>query len=351
MSTQHRSRSGLSRKFLQQVTSFPSPVLFALSDGIVGKRYLALQVPSIQETDCQATDHAPVLRYGQRSSVIAFSLTHDSPSIMDSSVSISFSDGIDSMDTWIYSSEKDQLSLRAVTPLGESSAHITHNDELTIRAVDQGSSPIRPPASNPPTPEPESAASTADSYQSYLTEHPAKQAFDVARAVSSHPVHAQTSSSLPLPRVSLPHEEFPVRHASPDKQVEIKHPSPRRFASLPVLLQRASGIASSLYPRSVSDSPGPPPPRSPLRLRRDCRVIEGPATSDTTRKATPKLAPSIKEVSEVRPIKPTFTTDCTGPIKRPRSHGRNSVAHPAYPSSRKEREERIRARKLRERPV
>ncbi|KAK0936627.1 hypothetical protein LTR29_011778 [Friedmanniomyces endolithicus] len=47
-------------------------------------------------------------------------------------------------------------------------------------------------------------------------------------------------------------------------------------------------------------------------------------------------------------MQPTVTTDCTGPIKRPRSRGKSSISHPAYPSSRKEREERIRTRKLRD---
>ncbi|TKA73687.1 hypothetical protein B0A55_05618 [Friedmanniomyces simplex] len=106
---------------------------------------------------------------------------------------------------------------------------------------------------------------------------------------------------------------------------------------------------------------GPPPPRSPLRLGRGARTIEGiiaTHNSAHSRKPTPKLAPTIEPVAEysaeyseaVAAMQPTVITDCTGPIKRPRSRGKTSIGHPAYPSSRKEREERIRSRKLRDRP-
>lgn len=228
-------------------------------------------------------------------------------------------------------------------------------DEHTVRIVDH-SSPVRPAASSPPTPQPDSATSIADSYRIDLSEHPAKDCLDATRALSSHPVYPKKTASAPIPKIALPHEEFPVKLPSAQKDVEIKHPSPRRFASHPVLLQRASSIASSLYPRSFSDSPGPPPPKSPLRLRRDPRSIEGviqPAKE--VRKATPKIAPSILSVSEyqedVQPIKGTVVTDCYGPIKRPRSPSEKPVHTPAYPASRKEREERIKARKVRDRPM
>lgn len=144
-----------------------------------------------------------------------------------------------------------------------------------------------------------------------------------------------------------------MKHLSLEKEVEIKHPAPRRFASHPVLLQRASSIASTLYPRSASDSPGPPPPKSPLRLRRDPRTIESViAPHNDMRKSTPKVAPPIMPVGgckEEAAITPTVVTECTGPIKRPRSRGKTQSGHPAYPSSRKEREERMRQRRLRER--
>lgn len=258
------------------------------------------------------------------------------------------------LDDWLRTCSQEHLTRYSHTPPRKTSAHLPLGDETTVHVVIHSSSPTRPAASNPPTPQPESTISIADSYQLGLHDHPAKRSFDTCRALSSHPIHPSPLLTA-LPKISLPHEEFPVKHPSREKEVEIKHPSPRRFASHPVLLQRASSIASSLYPRSVSDSPGPPPPRSPLRLRRDPRTIETIiASHNSTRKATPKIAPSIKPISEyneeVAPIKPTVVTDCTGPIKRPKSRSKNAISHPAYQMSRKEREERSRARKLRDRP-
>ena len=287
-------------------------------------------------------------------------LTVGSPSIVESRVSISFAEGINStemFDDWLCTLKTVPLSQKVPTPprkKPEASNSMPTCEEITVRVINHSPSPVRPAASNPPTPEPESAVSIAESYQSDLTEHPAKGFLESCRALSSHPVNS-TSSSLPLPQISLPHEEFPVRHPSREKDVDIKHPSPQRFASHPVLLQRASSITSSFYTRSVSDSPGPPPPRSPLRLRRDPRTIESVITTRTDGRTTPKIAPSIKDVNEytaeVQPIKPTIITDCTGPIKRPRSRGKNPFAHLAYSVLRKEREECIRARKLRDRPL
>ena len=350
---------GVEQKVTSEGTSTGSRFQSALINSVVGNKYLALQVSS-EQADCKATEHAPALRYIFTPYPTESFLTGHSPSIMDSRVSISFADAVSSTeiyDEWLYCIGNDESisNRKTVTPNWDSHFNQSDEHEATVRAVVHSSSPVRPRASNPPTPDPDSAVSMAESYRSGLAEHPAKRSLDVTRALSSHPIDAGTSSSLPLPKVSLPHEEFPVKHPSPEKGVEIKHPSPRRFASHPVLLQRASSLASSLYPRSMSDSPGPPPPRSPLRLRRDPRTIEGILAPVADRKSTPKLAPSIRGVNEhkveVVPIKPTVTTDCTGPIKRPRSRGKTSVPHPAYPSSRKEREERIRARKLRDRPA
>ena len=282
--------------------------------------------------------------------------SHD---ILESRVSISFAEDVNGseildIDNWLVTLSKEHSRRNSLAAPRKSSTHLPLGDGTTVRVVNYSSSPVRPAASNPPTPQPESAVSMADPYRSDIHDHPVRQSYEACRALSSHPVQAGPPITA-LPKISLPNEEFPVKHPSPEKEVEIKHPSPRRFASHPVLLQRASTLASSLSPRSFSDSPGPPPPRSPLRLRRDPRTIENIiASHNSTRKATPKLAPSIKPVSEynedVMPIKPTVITECTGPIKRPKSRSKNPVSHPAYPASRKEREERIRQRRLRDRP-
>lgn len=278
---------------------------------------------------------------------------------MDSEVSISYADSVNSpeaYDTWMCAIAHEQRPSTEYSLPRKSSSHLRLRDESTLRVVNPSSpASMQRHASNPPTPEPLSAVSMADSYRSHLLKHPAKRSFDATRALTSHPVHS-TTTSLPLPKVALPHEEFPVRHLRYGKDIDIKHPSPRRFASHPVLLQRASNITSTLYPRSTTDSPGPPP-RSPLRLRRDQRTIDNALADQMDRDATPKPGLMCSEVNEYRsdiqPIKPTVTTVCTGPIKRPDSRERDkpSTSRPSYPNSRRDREERIKARKLRDKPA
>ena len=186
----------------------------------------------------------------------------------------------------------------------------------------------------------------ADSYRSDLTEHPAKHSFDISRALTSHPVYGATTASLPLPGGQA------TQYNGQEREVEIEHPCPRRYASHNVLLQRASSLGSPLDRRSFTDSPGPPPPRSPLRPRSDARTIEGILASYQDREPTPKIAPSIMDPkdfhAENQTIKPTVVTECTGPIKRPKSRGL-SITSP-YQSLRRQREERTRSRKLRDRP-
>ncbi|KAK1825186.1 hypothetical protein LTR12_000475 [Friedmanniomyces endolithicus] len=322
-----------------------------------GQKYLYV-VPKLVEEDKEMKVEA----LGRLSEEVEEKAPALSPDILESSISISIED-----DNWFstigsnYSRQIDGPYSPAPpryspASMCKTSAQLPLGKDTTVRVVDH-SSPIRPRASNPPTPQPESAISMAESYRSDLPDHPAKRSFDACRALSSHPVNVEPGLTA-LPKMPLP--KPPVNLPSPGREVEIKHPSPRRFASHPVLLQRASSIASSLYPRSFSDSPGPPPPRSPLRLGRDPRTIEGIIATHTSvhsRKAEAKVAPSIETVAEysteyneiLAAMQPTVTTDCTGPIKRPRSRGKSSITHPAYPSSRKEREERIRTRKLRDR--
>ncbi|EMC94825.1 hypothetical protein BAUCODRAFT_149913 [Baudoinia panamericana UAMH 10762] len=301
-----------------------------------GQRYLALKV--------KQPDFAPVIEAG----------------IVDSHVSVSFEHDL-------YGGEppenrfecRGSQPAHSVSPLSPlEPLPIFGISDSTVRCVDHSLSPVRPAASSPPTPQPDSATSMAESYQCDLTEHPARRSFDACRALTSHPVRPEPSITA-LPKIALPKEELPVRHASAEKEVEIKHPSPRRFASHPVLMQRAPSMASSFYPQSMSDSPGPPPPRSPLRLRRDQRTIENIIATHNSvhaRKATPRhgrspmLTPTSERIMEynerLAAMKPTVITECTGPIKRPNSRGKSSIPHPAYQLSRKEREERIKARRL-----
>lgn len=221
--------------------------------------------------------------------------------------------------------------------------------DVEIGAIDDSSTPIRPPASDPPTPEPMSAISFSDSLQSDVT---AKKSIDSPWQIRRNHVYASTSSSLPLPQAfdkpPNPQSPYPLS----ERDVEIKHPAPRRLASHTALLQRSSTIASCR--RSISDSPGPPP-RSPLRLQRESRNIEDIITAYNYDRPKPKAAPVIQDVHEfksgVQPIRPTVVTDCTGPIKRPKSRESSIRRSSPFLITRREREEKSRARKIRDRPL
>jgi hypothetical protein len=273
-----------------------------------------------------------------------------SSAILESRVSVSFTDDTrysSGLDTWMYT----RFPHGTPPPSRQPSVSLGADSEPAIRMICQSSSPVRPAASSPPTPE--SATLVAESYQIDLAEHPAKRSLDASGGLSSHPVNARAPPGTLVPRLALPQEEFPVTYPRPGRDVEIKHPSPRRLGSHPVLLHRTPSMAASLCVRSFSDSPGPPPPKSPLRLCRDPRSIEGLMSAS---RITPKIAPSIKSVSEytsdVEPpmIIPSVITECTGPIKRPKSRDRHPTKHPLYPISRKEREERTKQQKIRDKP-
>ncbi|KAH9841320.1 hypothetical protein Tdes44962_MAKER07769 [Teratosphaeria destructans] len=303
-----------------------------------GQKYLALQVPNAP---------LPQVKEEQDKENIGPSQLND---VYESQVSVSFADDLhssDVLDNWLMTLSKEHSRRSSPTPPRKSSAHLPLGEALSVRCVPD-SSPIRPAASNPPTPTPPSAVSMSGTE---FTDFTPKRSIDTCRALSSHPVRFDSSSTI-LPKIALPHEEFPVKLPTAEKEVEIRHPAPRRLASHPVLLHRASSIASTLYPRSFSESPGPPPPRSPLRLRRDPRTIEDViANHESARKASPKFAPSILPVDEYNEqlptILPSITTECSGPISKNR---KKPISHPAYRASRKAREERTRTRKLRDRP-
>lgn len=306
-----------------------------------------------------------------------------SPDILESRVSVCFHDDVasatsDILDTWLSTyteslnkqrtnSVSDQRTIMSDRSSKPPSSFQDVASRLSRSQQHQYSdTPIRPAASNPPTPLPESALSMADSHHGSIYDRPPPRiSFDTSRALTSHPISPAHDSHTHVPKLSLPHEAFPVKHPSPGKEVQIRHPVPRRLGSHPVLLQRASSIASMMYGRSVSEhmdsceSPGPPPPRSPLRLRRDPRTIEGIISHhESVRRSTPRVAPSIKSMSDfhfdAEPIRATVTTECSGPIKRPKSRGKkkkkekNMLPGVPYPANRKAREERVRARQMRD---
>ncbi|KAM0712206.1 hypothetical protein Q7P37_011300 [Cladosporium fusiforme] len=301
-----------------------------------GKKYLALKPQEADEEE-RVEEEQPISSTHILESRVSVSLTDDTY----------YSNGFDAWHSTRFPPNSSPLSRQPSAALGAES-------EAAIRLICQSSSPIRPVASDPPTPQPESATSIAETYQVDLTEHPAKRSLVASRSLSGQ---LGSLSGAPISPIALPQEEFPVKLPRHGRDVEIKHPSPRRLGSHPVLLHRTPSMAASIGTRSFSDSLGPPPPRSPLRLCRDPKSIEGLMSSPRDlRKATPKVAPSIKSVSEHASdvdtpiIIPSVITECSGPIKRPKSRDRNHIKHPLYPMSRKEREEHTRQRKIRDRP-
>ncbi|CAD0098913.1 unnamed protein product [Aureobasidium mustum] len=88
----------------------------------------------------------------------------------------------------------------------------------------------------------------------------------------SHPVTPGPVPSMPPP--TLPEEEGSPPAIDPVKSAALAQPRPRRLSGNVSVLQRTSSDVTGhrlLHPsrqgvRSVSNSPGPPPPRSPLRL-------------------------------------------------------------------------------------
>ncbi|KAK3617229.1 hypothetical protein LTR22_026799, partial [Elasticomyces elasticus] len=286
------------------------------------------------------------------------------PDKLDSTVDISTTE-IDIHASLVF--DKDWLSTigssysRAIdgcTPQRKSSEHLQLGRDTTVQEVDY-SSPFRPRASNPPTPQLRTATWMAEWYRSDLPEHPAKRSIHESCALSSYPANMVPGVTA-LPKIPLLKEQFPVTLPVALREVDVQHPSPRRFASHPVLPQRGSSIASLLHPRSSSNSPGPPPPRNPLRLRCDSYTTEGIITTHTStqsRTTTPKMAPTIDSLvtssleynDALAAMESNIVTDRISPIKRQRSCGKIGVVHKACPLSCKEREERIRSRKLQDR--
>lgn len=275
--------------------------------------------------------------------------------MLESQVSVWFHDDInasDVLDSWLstlskqqHSADDDRKSIFHTPPKGRTYEEVAH------RLSRQFPTPVRPAASSPPSPVPESIISREDFDQNDHNDHydnPAsRSSYDTSKALTSHPI---TKAVPETPKISLPNEESPVKHPGQEKEVEIRHPFPRRLGSHPVLLHRSS-VASSMYQGSNSGSPGPPPPKSPLRFKREHRTIEGMMVNGRAT-PTPRMAPSIKSGSDFNfepdLVRATVTTECTGPIKRPKSRNGNVVQ--GYPATRREREERLRIRKLKERP-
>ncbi|KAI7092516.1 hypothetical protein KC352_g40262, partial [Hortaea werneckii] len=148
-------------------------LLHEIPDGVeqrstsAGQRYLALQVPSplvegdiVPPLPTKLAEAEPMCQQDCKPS--ALSLEPPNHAILDSQVSVSFADDMNSsdvLDTWFMSLSKEQPRREDLTPPRKSSTHLPCVQDNTVRFVNHSSSPIRPAASNPPTPEPVSAVS------------------------------------------------------------------------------------------------------------------------------------------------------------------------------------------------
>lgn len=177
-----------------------------------------------------------------------------SPDIIESRVSVFIADQLstDNLDNWVLAFDADEEEEKR----GRTKTPTKISDEDTIRILGLEASDAK--------------VAGIPIGQNYS---------DVIAPLKSHPVDSGPVPEIPLP--GLGQTKGPVEH-NPDETIKIIHPSPRRVGSHPVL-QRASSDVTDLRwsrtsvldaHRSVSDTPGPPPPRSPLRTQTSPETIE-----------------------------------------------------------------------------
>lgn len=242
----------------------------------------------------------------------------------------------DSLDDWIQALGEQQLGDEQDTP-------VISSDKATVKILtqDDNCKPVRPAASDPPTPQPDSAVSMTEGYPHLFTTSLPQPTVDTP--LRSHPL-------FPVPKLQRP--SSPTDRAGPvlsKLKIEIIHPSPRRLHSHPALLQRSSSDVSGLnwarmpsMTRSVSDSPGPPPPRSPLRITRDPESIGALLEKRLNRKLSleAKVIPAVREAKDrdagstrsLRPQKREY--DCAIPAEWERARRTQTPPEPQHPRNR-----------------
>ncbi|KAI5246769.1 hypothetical protein E4T42_06195 [Aureobasidium subglaciale] len=222
-----------------------------------------------------------------------------SPEIAESRVSVLVTDQLstESFQDWVMGFEGSQCdtvsqkdegpeALRG-WPIKRISQTLPH--EETARVLDrQTTAPVRPLFLGTKA---RAETATRDRYVRVIP--------GITAPLRSHPV-----TSGPVPSVLPP--ALPVNKASPKgigpvKAAAVAQPRPRRMNGHPPVLSKTSsdvsGLRFSYTPqegvRSVSDSPGPPPPRSPLRLS-----IPSESLGEMLNKSTPCTSPETCEKIE-----------------------------------------------------
>ncbi len=277
------------------------------------------------------------------------------PSILESRISIILvgADEGDAVDSSSVLSDHKRFT-RPPTPANKLAGFMSADASPRLEAeTDAAPSPVRPAASSPPTPEPEPSTPTTRPAWRELQDKMEKRALEATRAIARKPLPNRLASSTSLPNVLQTFEQTAPVDATPQGST-IRHPMPHRFASHPVLLQRHASTTSSLYTRSITDSPGPPP-RSPLRLRRAGRDIGEAKSLASEMGHSSKVAPRMRALHQYsldqQRVRSTVITKCTGPVERPKSRGKDDTVQRVLPTPRKRRDERTQARKMRDWPI
>lgn len=227
----------------------------------------------------------------------------------------------ENLSNWILTlSGHDQVD--EVPARGRALSTAKTSAERTVRILDlHDETPVRPPASSPATPALDSGVD--------CVAHDMEDLHDKIAPLRSHPILTDIPS---IPPALLQPKRVASDRRAPLKAPQLAHPSPRRMGSHSLLLQRATSDATGMrWSRdnpdlvaeiSVSGNPGPPPPRSPLRLQSYSQPIESvlarprerherPAPDnrpDSKMDRYPKVTEPVEQEAEITAL-PQFNTD------------------------------------------
>ncbi|KAG9693201.1 hypothetical protein KCU69_g9192, partial [Aureobasidium melanogenum] len=234
-----------------------------------------------------------------------------SPAIAESRVSVLVTDQLstDSLQDWVLGFEPSASDTTSQVhegpealrgwPIKRISQTLPH--EETVHVLDRKAVPVRPLFLGTRT---RTMASGGDRHVQVIRGKTAP--------LRSHPVTPGPVPSIPPP--ALPEDEVSPPVVDPVKSATLAQPSPRRLSGNVSVLQRTSSdVTGHRLPhpsrpgvRSVSSSPGPPPPRSPLRLSipsESLGEVLGRSTAESSPDTYLKDKKSVNEEQAIRVTK------------------------------------------------
>lgn len=216
-----------------------------------------------------------------------------SPDIIESRVSVFIADQLstDNLDNWVLALESGQEERER----GRTLSSTKISDEDTIRILDPRENNSGRAVAGIPT-----GLSAGKHYTS-----------DIIAPLRSHPVEPGPAPDVPLPVLG---QTKSSANLNPNKAVKIAHPSPQRMGSHPVLRRASSDVTGLRWSRtcdldpnrSAPDSPGPPPPRSPLRIQTNPQNIES-----LLAKTTARLEDENRKQTKLSSREPVYATRTT----------------------------------------